>query len=195
MPDLLLRFVIAADSIRRAPTRHLVAGLQRGRRLARGSAPSAWSATVDSLPVLPVLVVDPRAAARCASRTGIVDRAPLVPGRAATPGHPTTRRPRAARRPAPVGPALRAGRRRRSAGSSAALPAADVTVVTGDFLAEPEAVETAVDGVRADARPARRRGSCSARTTTSCRRPLNYLAYFRRTRKRRRLAQGGRPRT
>ena len=31
----------------------------------------------------------------------------------------------------------------------ASLPAADVTVVTGDFLAEPEAVEAAVAGVRA----------------------------------------------
>ncbi len=30
----------------------------------------------------------------------------------------------------------------------AALPPADVTVVTGDFLAEPEAVETAVEAVR-----------------------------------------------
>src|SRR5213592_358479 len=31
----------------------------------------------------------------------------------------------------------------------ASLPRADVTVVTGDFLAEPHAVETAVDAVRA----------------------------------------------
>jgi predicted MPP superfamily phosphohydrolase len=32
----------------------------------------------------------------------------------------------------------------------ASLPSADVTVVTGDFLAEPEAVEAAIEGVRAN---------------------------------------------
>ena len=48
----------------------------------------------------------------------------------------------------------------------ATIPRADVTVVTGDFLAEPEAVETAVAAVRgrgAGSRP----GTCSARTTTT----------------------------
>ncbi len=37
---------------------------------------------------------------------------------------------------------------RRKSAFLASLPAADVTVVTGDFLAEPEAVETAIDAVR-----------------------------------------------
>jgi len=38
---------------------------------------------------------------------------------------------------------------RRKAAFVASLPASDITVVTGDFLAEPEAVETAVAAVRA----------------------------------------------
>ena len=69
------------------------------------------------------------------------------------------------------------------------LPAADVTVVTGDFLAEPEAVETVVDAVR----PVRGRlaswfvlGSNDYYVP----RPLNYLAYFRRHRKPRHAARG-----
>lgn len=73
----------------------------------------------------------------------------------------------------------------------AALPKADVTVVTGDFLAEPEAVETAVAAV----------GPTKGRLASwfvlgsndyFAPRPLNYLAYFRR-RRRRRLSSRGRP--
>ena len=74
----------------------------------------------------------------------------------------------------------------------AGLPQADVTVVTGDFLAEPEAVETVVAAVR----PARGRlaswfvlGSNDYFTP----RPLNYLAYFRKRRKRRRAEPGRAP--
>ena len=44
---------------------------------------------------------------------------------------------------------------RRKRAFLASIPRADVTVVTGDFLAEPEAVETAVDGRARDAGPAR----------------------------------------
>ena len=71
----------------------------------------------------------------------------------------------------------------------ASLPEADVTVVTGDFLAEPEAVERAVDAVR----PARGRlaswfvlGSNDYFVPI----PLNYAAYFRRRRKPRRSPRG-----
>lgn len=71
----------------------------------------------------------------------------------------------------------------------ASLPPADVTVVTGDFLAEPEAVEAVVEAVG----PTRGRlaswfvlGSNDYYVP----RPLNYLAYFRRRRKRRRAARG-----
>lgn len=71
----------------------------------------------------------------------------------------------------------------------AGLPAADVTVVTGDFLAEPEAVETAVAAVRAT------RGRLASWFVLGSNdyfapKPLNYFSYFRRTR-RRRLAQRG----
>lgn len=73
----------------------------------------------------------------------------------------------------------------------AGLPKADVTVVTGDFLAEPEAVETAVAAV----------GPTKGRLASwfvlgsndyFAPRPLNYLAYFRRRRPRR-LSFRGRP--
>lgn len=74
-------------------------------------------------------------------------------------------------------------------GFLAGLPVADVTVVTGDFLAEPEAVETVVAAVA----PARGRlaswfvlGSNDYYVS----RPLNYLAYFRPHRKPRRAARG-----
>jgi predicted MPP superfamily phosphohydrolase len=70
-----------------------------------------------------------------------------------------------------------------------ALPQTDVTVVTGDFLAEPEGVEAAVAAVR----PARGRlaswfvlGSNDYFAPL----PLNYLAYFRTHRKRRRAPLG-----
>jgi len=71
----------------------------------------------------------------------------------------------------------------------ASLPQADVTVVTGDFLAEPEGVETAVDAVR----PTRGRlaswfvlGSNDYYVPL----PLNYTAYFRRTRRTRKAPMG-----
>ena len=71
----------------------------------------------------------------------------------------------------------------------AGLPLADVTVVTGDFLAEPEAVERVVAAVQ----PVRGRlaswfvlGSNDYFVPA----PLNYLAYFRRNRKRRKAPRG-----
>lgn len=75
----------------------------------------------------------------------------------------------------------------------ARLPRADVSVVTGDFLAEPEAVETAVAGVRAN------RGELASwfvlgSNDTYAPRPLNYLNYFRSKDRRRRGAQRGRGR-
>jgi predicted MPP superfamily phosphohydrolase len=72
----------------------------------------------------------------------------------------------------------------------ARLPRPDLTVVTGDFLAEPSAVEAAVAGVR----PVRGRlGSWFVLGSNDyfAPMPLNYLAYFR-SRRRRRLAPWGR---
>lgn len=71
----------------------------------------------------------------------------------------------------------------------ARLPVADVTVVTGDFLAEPEAVETTVAAVRAT------RGRLASWFVLGSNdyfapRPLNYLAYFRRKRRPRRASRG-----
>jgi predicted MPP superfamily phosphohydrolase len=78
---------------------------------------------------------------------------------------------------------------RKKARFLASLPPVDVTVVTGDFLAEPDAVETAVGAVR----PVRGRhaswfvlGSNDYFTPI----PLNYAAYFRRRRKPRRSPPG-----
>jgi uncharacterized protein len=71
----------------------------------------------------------------------------------------------------------------------AGLPQADVTVVTGDFLAEPEAVERVVEAVR----PARGRLASwfvLGSNDYYAPRPLNYLAYFRTHRKRRRAEAG-----
>ncbi len=81
---------------------------------------------------------------------------------------------------------------RRDAGKAAflsTLPTADVTVVTGDFLAEPEAVETTVAAVHAV------RGRLASWFVLGSNdyfvpRPLNYLAYFRGKRKPRRAARG-----
>lgn len=72
------------------------------------------------------------------------------------------------------------------------LPAADVTVVTGDFLAEPEAVETTVAAVRAA------RGRLASWFVLGSNdyfvpKPLNYLAYFRGKRKPRRAERGRAP--
>lgn len=72
----------------------------------------------------------------------------------------------------------------------ATLPPADITVVTGDLLAEPEAVETVVAAIRGN------RGRLASWFVLGSNdyfvpKPLNYFAYFHRER-RRRLAQGGR---
>ena len=72
----------------------------------------------------------------------------------------------------------------------ASLPAVDVAILTGDILAEPEGVETAVEALRAN------RGRLASWFVLGSNdyfvpKPLNYLAYFRKERKRR-LAQGGR---
>jgi len=74
----------------------------------------------------------------------------------------------------------------------AGLPAADITVVTGDFLAEPEAVETVVAAVR----PTRGRYASwfvLGSNDYFVPRPLNYLAYFRGRRRRRRAQRGRAP--
>lgn len=71
----------------------------------------------------------------------------------------------------------------------ASLPQPDVTVVTGDFLAEPEAVEAAVAGVR----PVRGRLASwfvLGSNDYFVPRPLNYLAYFRARRRPRRAKRG-----
>jgi predicted MPP superfamily phosphohydrolase len=74
----------------------------------------------------------------------------------------------------------------------AALPTPDVTIVTGDFLAEPEAIEAAVEGVR----PVR--GNLASWFVLGSNdyfipKPLNYLAYFWKGRKRRRARRGRAP--
>jgi uncharacterized protein len=74
----------------------------------------------------------------------------------------------------------------------AALPTPDVTVVTGDFLAEPEAIAAAVDGVRSV------RGRLASWFVLGSNdyfvpRWLNYLAYFRKGRRRRRARRGRAP--
>ena len=74
----------------------------------------------------------------------------------------------------------------------AALPQADITVVTGDFLAEPEAVERVVSSVR----PVRGRLASwfvLGSNDYYAPRPLNYLAYFRPHRKRRHADPGRAP--
>jgi uncharacterized protein len=72
------------------------------------------------------------------------------------------------------------------------LPTPDVTVVTGDFLAEPEAIESAVTGVRA---VRGRLGSWFVLGSNDyfAPEPLNYLAYFRTGRRRRRGRRGRAP--
>jgi predicted MPP superfamily phosphohydrolase len=72
----------------------------------------------------------------------------------------------------------------------ASLPAADVTIVTGDFLAEPEAVETAIEAVRA-VRGSRASWFVLGSNDHYIPKPLNYLKYFVK-RRRRRFARRGR---
>jgi uncharacterized protein len=74
----------------------------------------------------------------------------------------------------------------------AALPTPDVTVVTGDFLAEPEAIEAAVEGVR----PVRGRLASwfvLGSNDYFIPKPLNYFAYFWKGRKRRPARRGRGP--
>ena len=84
-------------------------------------------------------------------------------------------------------------RRPAKAAFLASLPPADVTVVTGDFLAEPEAVETVVAALR----PARGRLASwfvLGSNDYFVPKPLNYLAYFP-GKRRPRAAEGARART
>jgi predicted MPP superfamily phosphohydrolase len=81
-------------------------------------------------------------------------------------------------------------RDRKKAGFLASLPKADITVITGDFLAEPEAIETAVEAVRSV------RGELASWFVLGSNdhyipKPLNYLKYFVK-RRRRRFARRGR---
>jgi uncharacterized protein len=74
----------------------------------------------------------------------------------------------------------------------AGLPQADVTIVTGDFLAEPQAVERVIEAVR----PVRGRLASwfvLGSNDYFAPRPLNYLAYFFPRRKRRRADAGRAP--
>jgi predicted MPP superfamily phosphohydrolase len=83
------------------------------------------------------------------------------------------------------------GRDARKAAFLGRLPAVDVTIATGDFLAEPQSVETAVQSVR----PCRGRlGSWFVLGSNDyfVPQPLNYFAYFRSERAHRR-GIGGRP--
>ncbi len=71
----------------------------------------------------------------------------------------------------------------------ASLPRADITVVTGDFLAEPAAVETVVAALR----PTLGTGAgwfVLGSNDYYVPRPLNYLAYFRKERHPRRAHRG-----
>jgi predicted MPP superfamily phosphohydrolase len=74
----------------------------------------------------------------------------------------------------------------------ASLPEADVTIVTGDFLAEPEAIPTAVEAIRGV------RGRLASWFVLGSNdyfepKPLNYFAYFRKRRTRRRARRGRAP--
>jgi len=81
-------------------------------------------------------------------------------------------------------------RDRKKARFLAGLPGADVTIVTGDFLAEPEAVEAAVDAVRA-VRGRHASWFVLGSNDHYVPRPLNYFKYFVK-RRRRRYAERGR---
>jgi uncharacterized protein len=72
----------------------------------------------------------------------------------------------------------------------ASLPESDVTVVTGDMLGEPEAVESVARALE----PVRGRSASYFVLGSNdyfAPRPLSYLAYFRKRRRRRRAAPGG----
>ncbi len=81
---------------------------------------------------------------------------------------------------------------RKKAAFLAGLPEVDIAVVTGDFLAEPSAVETTVASVR----PIRGRQASwfvLGSNDYFAPQPLNYFAYFRRQRRPRRAAAGRAP--
>jgi predicted MPP superfamily phosphohydrolase len=80
-------------------------------------------------------------------------------------------------------------RDRKKARFLASLPEADVTVVTGDFLAEPEAVEATIEAVRS---VKGRRASWFVLGSNDhyVPKPLNYLKYFVKRRKRRFAKRG-----
>ena len=74
----------------------------------------------------------------------------------------------------------------------ATLPTPDITVVTGDFLAEPEAIAATTEAVRAV------RGRLASWFVLGSNdyfvpEPLNYLAYFSKRRRRRRARRGRAP--
>jgi predicted MPP superfamily phosphohydrolase len=71
----------------------------------------------------------------------------------------------------------------------ASLPKADIAVVTGDFLAEPEAVETVVAALE-PAHGTRASWFVLGSNDYFVPRPLNYLSYFRRHRHPRRVRRG-----
>lgn len=71
----------------------------------------------------------------------------------------------------------------------ASLPSADITVVTGDFLAEPAAVETVVAALR-PALGTRASWFVLGSNDYYAPRPLNYLAYFLKDRRPRRAHRG-----
>jgi predicted MPP superfamily phosphohydrolase len=78
---------------------------------------------------------------------------------------------------------------RKKARFLAGLPSADVTVITGDFLAEPEAVEAVVEAVR----PTRGRGASLFVLGSNdyfVPQPRNYFSYFRGARRHRRARRG-----
>jgi uncharacterized protein len=81
-------------------------------------------------------------------------------------------------------------RDRKKARFLASLPPADVTIVTGDFLAEPEAVETAVGSIR-QVRGRQASWFVLGSNDHYVPKPLNYFKYFAKRRKRR-FAQRGR---
>jgi uncharacterized protein len=71
----------------------------------------------------------------------------------------------------------------------ASLPPADVTIVTGDFLAEPDGVEAAVEAVRA-VRGRRASWFVLGSNDHYVPKPLNYFKYFVKRRKRRFARRG-----
>src|SRR5262245_1499892 len=178
-PTSFSRFVIAAVSSRRVPTRSespaFNAVVVSSRTWSRSGA-----ATVDSSLVLPVLVAILALGAACVAWGIVVERSWYRVDR-----HRLAILPADAPGPVPVLHLSDLHFVRRDAKKTAflaALPPADVTIVTGDFLAEPEAVEAAVAGVR----PTRGSGASwfvLGSNDYYAPRPLNYLAYFRRSRK------------